>query len=185
MSNTWKCYYTNKNVMNTSFYREKAQCVVDMKKCKRHRGSDRETAPEANEATVQGWIRSPFMVKVKVKVCWGPHHEDVLGNWKYSSTHSLTSVQDGSEWSASLPGRFTPRERDPDTHWIGGWMGPEAGLDAAVKRKFPRPCRDSNLRSELCSDRSRAHVIFLTTQHVKLRVLNSAKWRCEAGSKQN
>jgi len=40
--------------MNTSFYREKAQCVVDMKKCKRHRGSDRETAPEANEATVQG-----------------------------------------------------------------------------------------------------------------------------------
>jgi hypothetical protein len=30
--------------------------------------------------------------------------------WKYSSTHSLTSALDGGEWSASLPGRFTPRE---------------------------------------------------------------------------
>jgi hypothetical protein len=23
----------------------------------------------------------------------------------------------------SHPGRFTPRERDPDTHWIGDWGG--------------------------------------------------------------
>jgi len=37
------------------------------------------------------------------------------------------------ECSASLPGRFTPRERAPDnTHWIGGWVGPRAGLDAEV-----------------------------------------------------
>jgi hypothetical protein len=39
-----------------------------------------------------------------------PRHEGVLGEWKYSSTHSLTSALDGSEWSASRPGRFTPRE---------------------------------------------------------------------------
>jgi hypothetical protein len=31
----------------------------------------------------------------------------------YSSTHSLTSALDGGEWSASRPGRFTPRERAP------------------------------------------------------------------------
>jgi hypothetical protein len=37
-----------------------------------------------------------------------------------SSTHSLASALDGGEWSASHPGRFTPRERDPGTHWIGG-----------------------------------------------------------------
>jgi hypothetical protein len=30
------------------------------------------------------------------------------------------------------------------THWIGGWVGPRAGLDAVVKRKFPSPCRDSD-----------------------------------------
>jgi hypothetical protein len=26
--------------------------------------------------------------------------------------------------------RFTPGERTPGTHWIGGWVGPRAGLDA-------------------------------------------------------
>jgi hypothetical protein len=36
-------------------------------------------------------------------------------------------------------GRFTPRERTLDTHWIGGWVGPVAGLDAVVKKKFPAP----------------------------------------------
>jgi hypothetical protein len=48
--------------------------------------------------------------------------------------------------------RFTPRllypqERAPGTHWIGGWVGPRAGLDAVVKRKIPSPYRDSNNRS--------------------------------------
>jgi hypothetical protein len=47
---------------------------------------------------------------------------------------SLTSALDGGEWSASRPGRFTPRERAPGTRWIGGWVGPRAVLDAVVKR---------------------------------------------------
>jgi hypothetical protein len=71
-------------------------------------------------------------------------HEDVLGEWKYSSTHSLTSALDGGEWSASRPGRFIPRERIPGTHWIGGWVGPRAVLDAVVKRKIPSPRRELN-----------------------------------------
>jgi hypothetical protein len=58
----------------------------------------------------------------------------------------LTSALDGGEWSASHPGRFTPRERAPGTHWIGGWMGPRAGLDAVVNRKIPSPCRNWNPR---------------------------------------
>jgi hypothetical protein len=36
----------------------------------------------------------------------------------------LISALDGSEWSASGPCSFTPGERAPDTHWIGGWLGP-------------------------------------------------------------
>jgi hypothetical protein len=36
-----------------------------------------------------------------------------------------TSASDGDEWSASRPGRFTPRERAPGTDWIGGWVDPE------------------------------------------------------------
>jgi len=30
-------------------------------------------------------------------------------------------------------------ERAPDTHLIGGWAGPRAGLDTESKRKIPTP----------------------------------------------
>jgi hypothetical protein len=49
--------------------------------------------------------------------------------WMYSSTHSLTSVLDGGDWSASRPGHFTPSET--------------TYLDTMSKRKIPSPCRDS------------------------------------------
>jgi hypothetical protein len=45
----------------------------------------------------------------------------------------LTSALVGGEWSVSHPGRFTPWESAPGTHWIGGWVGPTASLE---KRKF-------------------------------------------------
>jgi hypothetical protein len=54
----------------------------------------------------------------------------------YRSTFFFTSAQVGGEWSASRPGRFTPGERAPGTHWIGGWVNPIAGLDDVEKRKF-------------------------------------------------
>jgi hypothetical protein len=38
------------------------------------------------------------------------------------------------EWSASRPGRFTPGEKVPGTHWIGGCVDPRAGLDNVEKR---------------------------------------------------
>jgi hypothetical protein len=63
----------------------------------------------------------------------------MLGEWRYSSIHSLTSALDGGEWTTSCPGQFTARERVPGTHWIGGWVGPGAVLDAVVKRKIPSP----------------------------------------------
>jgi hypothetical protein len=50
---------------------------------------------------------------------------------------------DGGEWLASGTGRFTSRKRAPGTHWIGCWVGPRAGLDAVVKRKFPSPAGKS------------------------------------------
>jgi len=39
---------------------------------------------------------------------------------------------DGGEWSVSRPSQFTPMERAPGTHWIGGWVGSRAVLDVAV-----------------------------------------------------
>jgi len=43
----------------------------------------------------------------------------------------LTLALDGGEWSASCR-----REETPGTYFIGGWLGPTAGLDVTVKRKI-------------------------------------------------
>jgi hypothetical protein len=56
---------------------------------------------------------------------------------KYRYVHIfLTSALVGGEWSVSRPVRFTPGERAHGTPWIGGWVGPRAGLDDVEKRKF-------------------------------------------------
>jgi hypothetical protein len=70
-----------------------------------------------------------------VKAYWG------MEVWLHAF---LTLALDGGEWSASRPGRFTPWGNASGTHWIGGWVGPKAGLDAVVKRKIPSPCQDWN-----------------------------------------
>jgi hypothetical protein len=51
-----------------------------------------------------------------------------MNTWSGGVAPLSTSELDG-EWSASRPGHFTHRERLPGNHWLGGWMGPEAGLD--------------------------------------------------------
>jgi len=37
-----------------------------------------------------------------------------------------------------------PREKAPGTHWIGGWVGHGADLDAVVKTKIPSPTGTRN-----------------------------------------
>jgi hypothetical protein len=48
----------------------------------------------------------------------------------------FTSALVGGEWSASRQDRFTPEEKAPGTHWIGGWVGPGAGLDDVGRTKI-------------------------------------------------
>jgi hypothetical protein len=56
----------------------------------------------------------------------------------------LSSTVDGDEKATSRPGRFTPA-KETDTHWIGGRVGPTAGLNTAVaKRKNPFPAPAGN-----------------------------------------
>jgi hypothetical protein len=78
-----------------------------------------------------------------------PRHESLLGEWRYSSTHSLNSALDGGKWSASRPGRITPSERAAVTHWIGDWVGSMPSLEAVVKGKIPSHRRDSNPRTPI------------------------------------
>jgi hypothetical protein len=67
----------------------------------------------------------------------------------------LTSSLVGGDCLASRPGPFTPWESSPLIHCIGVWVGPRAGLDDVVKRKFlillglePKPpCRPTRFQS--------------------------------------
>jgi hypothetical protein len=50
--------------------------------------------------------------------------------WLYQLDH-------GSIWSCvvgSSPCQFTARGKAPNIHYVGGWLDPRAGLDAAEKR---------------------------------------------------
>jgi hypothetical protein len=89
-------------------------------------------------------------VKIKLSLCLTKHHAmKAYWEWRYNSTHSLTSALGGGGWSASRPGRLTLRGRDPGTHWTGGWVGPRTVLDAVGKRKIPSPRRKSNPRTPI------------------------------------
>jgi hypothetical protein len=48
----------------------------------------------------------------------------------------LTSALDGGEWSASSPDRALPQGNDLGTHWIRGWVGLRASLDAEARVKI-------------------------------------------------
>jgi hypothetical protein len=56
----------------------------------------------------------------------------------------LTSELVG-EWSGSRLGHFTPGERAPGTHWIGGWVDSRVGLDDAEKILDPTGTRPPTL----------------------------------------
>jgi hypothetical protein len=73
-----------------------------------------------------------------------PRHEGVLVEWSYSSTYSLTSVLDGDEWSASLPGRFIPRVKSPLYPLDRRLGGPQSRSGRGGEGKNSQPCRESN-----------------------------------------
>jgi rubredoxin len=93
--------------------------------------------------------RSVSTEEYKHQVCfnWATRQEDILGEWRYSSTHSWPPNYMDVCGYVYAPAALPPRERAAGTHWIQGWMGPRAGLDAVVKRKIPSPCQESNPRS--------------------------------------
>jgi len=59
-----------------------------------------------------------------------------MGEWMYSSTY--TSVSDGGEWSALCLGHFTPGDKAPGTHSIGGWVS-QLGCSGEEQKSLPLP----------------------------------------------
>jgi hypothetical protein len=104
---------------------------------------------------------------------WESRHEGVLGVWRYSSIHSLTSALHGGEWSAPSLGHFTARERAALTHWIRGWVGSRALLDAVVKSKIPSPRWESNSRKPIVQPVAQRYTEWAITDLIEM--LNDVK----------
>jgi hypothetical protein len=47
------------------------------------------------------------------------------------------------------PAALFPGKEPRVPHWMGGWVGPRAVVDAVVKRKIPSPRRESNPRTPI------------------------------------
>jgi hypothetical protein len=89
-------------------------------------------------------------VKVKLSLCLTKHH--AMKTYWGSGCIAPLILDLGTRWRWVViftPGRFTPRERAPGTHWMGGRVGLGAVLDAVVKRKIPSPRRESNPRTPI------------------------------------
>jgi hypothetical protein len=133
----------------------------------------KERAPNALWIT---WFGGPQSrsgrgkVKAKSSPCFLTEHHALKAYWGSGvQLHALlNSALDGGEWSASRHSRFIPREGAPGTHWIGGWVGPRAGLDAVVKRKIPSLCRNTKPRSS--SPKPIAIPLSFSTSHLR--------WKC-------
>jgi hypothetical protein len=72
------------------------------------------------------------------------HTMEAQGGGGIAPTH-LTSALDVGVVSVMPWPRFTPGEKTPGTHWIGGWVSPTADLDREARGKFLYPSRGLNL----------------------------------------
>jgi hypothetical protein len=82
------------------------------------------------------------ILEVKLSLClanYAPRHEYVWGSGGMAQPF-LTSAADRGKWLAS-----PPKEGTLGTHWIGGWVGLRAGLEAVDKIKSLDPAVDHTL----------------------------------------
>jgi hypothetical protein len=61
-----------------------------------------------------------------------------MNKWRYSST--ILHFGTRGRWVVTS----LPAERASGTHWIGGWVGFRAGLNAVEEIKLFFPCQESN-----------------------------------------
>jgi hypothetical protein len=97
------------------------------------------------------------------------------GGGMHRSTFFLTSALVGGEWSASRFCRFTPGERAPCTHWIGGWVNPRAVLDNVEKRNS-WPHRDTNSDPSVVqpvASRYTDYAILASTHNINNTIINN------------
>jgi hypothetical protein len=82
-----------------------------------------------------------------VPVLFLTEHQAMKVNWGSWGTSPLILWP---RWVVSFtPWPLYPQGKAPGTHWIRGWVGLRAVLDAVVKRQIPSPRRESNPRTPI------------------------------------
>jgi hypothetical protein len=94
------------------------------------------TSLQSSASCVRSVLCQDRHVKVTGKSSPSTRYGDAWEERTHSSYSFTTSALDGSELSASRPGRaFIPGERTPGIHCTGDWVGPRAGLDTEDRGK--------------------------------------------------
>jgi len=72
-------------------------------------------------------------IKVKLSLCLSNYHAIVC----LTKHHGFLASALGGSDQLHAPAALLPGKEPPHTHWVGGWVGPAVGLDAATaKRKI-------------------------------------------------
>jgi hypothetical protein len=104
-------------------------------------------SPNARDSSYTSMLRSSELLSIpktrKVKLSLYRHAVD-KGERSYSSYSFLTSALDEVSCQRHISAVLCRRGIDPDTHSIGGWVGPRAGWTQRIEEKFFRLCRGSN-----------------------------------------
>jgi hypothetical protein len=79
--------------------------------------SQRGTAQVKNEWNLTYKVKVKVKMNVKVKVNFTLEQATKVGEYRCSSTLSLTSALDGGGWSTPRPGRFTSEEETRYPHY--------------------------------------------------------------------
>jgi hypothetical protein len=70
-----------------------------------------------------------------MSLCLINHHEDVLGKWMNSTTHSCPGHQMQVSGQSQSADSFLLRN-GLRTNWITAWVGTRAGLDSVRREKY-------------------------------------------------
>jgi hypothetical protein len=84
---------------------------------------------------------------------WLTKHHAMKTYWGVEVQIHAFFALDGGEWSASRPGRFIARVIAFHTHWIGGCVGPSAGLDTILGEEYKKFWEEAFLSTKLTKER--------------------------------
>jgi len=92
---------------------------------------------EVPQTLTSGICDSKRKVKVRLSLCLTKYY--AMKTWRSGGiAPRITNLGISYRSVVSFTSQplFTPGERVPDTHWIGGWVSPKAGLDGMTNFFF-------------------------------------------------